>query len=313
MKAKNNEENNKNIPPFFGGRRFYPADLWLKERFGQKTVKLAIDGGFTCPNRDGSKGVGGCTFCSDSGSGEFASTIDEQIALLSSKWPRAKYLAYFQNHTNTYAPVAILREKYKRALSNPLVEGLVIGTRPDCLSPEVLDLLSEINEERFLWLELGLQTIHEQTAAAINRCYDLSAYDEAARALAERNVKYVVHLILGLPGESEEMMLDSVRYVSRSPGLFGLKLHLLNVVRGSAMEKTHRDYLPFPSLDSYVDLVVRCLEIVHPHVTIHRLTGDAPRSLLISPPWSFNKRTILNRIDEQLSLRDTWQGKKAGL
>lgn len=298
------------VPDFFGENRFYSASNWLKNYFGKKTIKLAIDGGFTCPNRDGTKGTSGCTFCSDSGSGEFASSVDEQIALLSGKWPDAKYLAYFQNHTNTYAPVSVLRQKYYEALDNPKIEGLVIGTRPDCLSDEVLNLLEEINRTHFLWVELGLQTIHERTAKEINRCYPLETFDKAAAELCRRNIKYVVHLILGLPGETEDMMLQSVKYVSHKPGIFGMKLHLLNIVKGSAMEKNHSDYLPFDSIDSYVDLVVRCLEIIPPGVTIHRLTGDAPRPILISPPWSFNKRTILNRINEQLNLRDTWQGKK---
>lgn len=301
---------NDKIPGFFGENRFYSASSWLKNYFGKKTIKLAIDGGFTCPNRDGSKGLSGCTFCSDSGSGEFASSIDGQISLLSGKWPDAKYLAYFQNHTNTYAPVSLLRQKYYEALNNPKVEGLVIGTRPDCLSGQVLDLLEEINRSHFLWIELGLQTIHESTAEAINRCYPLEVFDKAVAELSRRNIKYVVHLILGLPGETEDMMLESVKYVSRKAGLFGMKLHLLNIVKGSVMEKTHSSYLPFDSIDSYVDLVVKCLELIPPNVTIHRLTGDAPRPILISPPWSFNKRTILNRINEQLNLRDTWQGKK---
>ena len=294
---------------FCGGKRFLAAGSWLKEYFGQKTIKLSIDGGFTCPNRDGSKGFGGCTFCSDTGSGEFASSIDEQIRLLSKKWPSAKYLAYFQNHTNTYASVSELRQKYCDILGNPKIEGLVIGTRPDCLSDDVLDLLEEINKNHFLWVELGLQTIHQKTADEFNRCYDLCEFDRAVDELSKRGIRYVVHLILGLPDETHDMMLDSVRYVSQKPGLFGMKLHLLNIVKGSALACTHADYLPFSSIDEYVDLVVKCLEIIPPDVTIHRLTGDAPRSILISPPWSFNKRTILNRIDEQLSLRDTWQGK----
>ena len=296
---------------FCGGKRFLAAGSWLKEYFGQKTIKLSIDGGFTCPNRDGSKGFGGCTFCSDTGSGEFASSIDEQIRLLSKKWPSAKYLAYFQNHTNTYASVSELRQKYCDILGNPKIEGLVIGTRPDCLSDDVLDLLEEINKNHFLWVELGLQTIHQKTADEFNRCYDLCEFDRAVDELSKRGIRYVVHLILGLPDETHDMMLDSVRYVSQKPGLFGMKLHLLNIVKGSALACTHADYLPFSSIDEYVDLVVKCLEIIPPDVTIHRLTGDAPRSILISPPWSFNKRTILNRIDEQLSLRDTWQGKIA--
>lgn len=308
-----NEKNNLEKPEIFGEKRFYQASSWLKENFGKKTIKLAIDGGFTCPNRDGSKGYGGCTFCSDSGSGEFASNIEDQIRLLSDKWPNAKYLGYFQNHTNTYAPVDELRKKYFAILDNPKIEGLVIGTRPDCLDKDVLDLLEEINQTHSLWLEIGLQTIHEETANLVNRCYNLATFDKATEELNKRGIKYVVHLILGLPGETEEMMLDSVRYVAKIPNLFGMKLHLLNIVKGSAMEKTHGDYIPFAALDDYVDLVVRCLELIPPTVTIHRLTGDAPRQILISPPWSFNKRTILNRIDQQLNLRDTWQGKKYNL
>lgn len=301
---------NDDLKKLFGGMRYRSVSTYLKDKFGEKTIKLAIDGGFTCPNRDGAKGTGGCIFCSDSGSGEFASDIEDQIRLFSDKWPRAKYLAYFQNHTNTYAPVSELREKYYTILANPKIEGLVIGTRPDCLSEEVLDLLSEINYTHFLWVELGLQTIHNETARLINRCYDLSVFDDAMRRLSARGIKAVVHLILGLPGESREQILDSVRYVASLPELFGMKLHLLNIVKGSQMEFTYPDYQPFASIEEYVNLVVDCLEIIPPEVTIHRLTGDAPRSILINPPWSFNKRTILNSINDRLNLLDIWQGKR---
>ena len=294
----------------FHNKRFNSVSDYLIDTFGEKTIKLAIDGGFTCPNRDGSKGIGGCLFCSDTGSGEFSSNIEDQISLFSSKWPRAKYLGYFQNHTNTYAPVNELREKYYCILNNEKIEGLVIGTRPDCLSDEVLDLLSEINEKHFLWVELGLQTIHDRTAKLINRCYDLSTFDDAMDKLSKRGIKTVVHLILGLPGESEMDMLSSVEYVANKPNLFGMKLHLLNVVKGSQMEKEYPDYVPFKSIEEYVNLVVKCLEIIPPDVTIHRLTGDAPRQILISPVWSFNKRTILNGINDRLNLLDTYQGKK---
>lgn len=298
------------IPELYGDMRYHSISTWLKRRFGEKTIKLAIDGGFTCPNRDGNKGIGGCTFCSDNGSGEFASDVEDQIRLLSDKWPHARYLAYFQNHTNTYAPVRELRSKYNAVLANPKIEGLVIGTRPDCLSEEVLDLLCEISRTHFLWLELGLQTIHEETARSINRCYDLRVFDRAMQDLRERDLPAVVHLILGLPGESREMMLESVRYVAAKPDLFGMKLHLLNIVKGSQMEYLYPDYQPFASIEEYVRLVCECLEQIPPEVTIHRLTGDAPRSILINPPWSFNKRTILNGINDRLHLLDTWQGKK---
>ena len=302
---------NEDLQKLFEDKRYHSISTWLKRTFGEKTIKLAIDGGFTCPNRDGSKGVGGCIFCSDSGSGEFASDIDGQIRLLSDKWPHARYLGYFQNHTNTYAPVSELAAKYNEVLKNPKIEGLVIGTRPDCLSEEVLDLLSVINKTHFLWVELGLQTIHEDSTNLINRCYDLSVFDQAMVQLSARGIKTVVHLILGLPGESHDDMLDSVRYVSSIPGLFGMKLHLLNIVKGSQMEYLYPDYQPFASIEEYVNLVVECLEIIPPEVTIHRLTGDAPRSILINPPWSFNKRTILNGIDDRMHLLDTWQGKYA--
>lgn len=289
--------------------RFNSISEYLKEHFGCKTIKLGIDGGFTCPNRDGTKGVGGCIFCSETGSGEFTSDIEDQIRLYSDKWPNAKYLGYFQNHTNTYDSAENLRKKYYEILNNPKIEGLVIGTRPDCLDEDILDLLSEINEKYFIWVELGLQTIHDETAKLINRCYDLAVFSEAMENLKARGIKTVVHLILGLPGETEDMMLESVRYVGNMHP-FGMKLHLLNVVKGSTMEKEFPDYVSFSSIDEYVNLVVRCLEIIPEDVTIHRLTGDAPRNILISPVWSFNKRTILNGINERLNLLDTRQGKK---
>lgn len=299
------------LKKLYGGQRYHSISTWLKRKFGSKTIKLAIDGGFTCPNRDGSKGIGGCIFCSDTGSGEFASDIDSQIELLSEKWPDAGYLAYFQNHTNTYAPVDELRSKYYAVLRNPGIKGLVIGTRPDCLSDEIIELLSEINKTHFLWVELGLQTIHDETACLINRCYDLAVFDQAMARLCAVGIKTVVHLILGLPGESRQMMLDSVRYIASINQLFGMKLHLLNIVKGSQMEFLYPDYQPFGSIEEYVSLVVECLELIPPDVTIHRLTGDAPRPILINPPWSFNKRTILNSINDRLNLLDTWQGKKA--
>ncbi|MCQ2551033.1 MAG: TIGR01212 family radical SAM protein [Clostridia bacterium] len=288
--------------------KYTSISTYLKDQFGHKTIKLAIDGGFTCPNRDGSKGVGGCIFCSDTGSGEFASNIDEQIALYQDKWPDAYYLGYFQNHTNTYAPVSELREKYYKVLENPKIKGLVIGTRPDCLGDDVLDLLEEINKEHFMWVELGLQSIHEKTARFINRCYDQEVFDEALKKLQERNIKVVVHIILGLPGETKEDMLESVKYVA-DKGIFGIKLHLLNVVKGSRLEEEYSDYQPFESIEEYAKLVVGCLEVIPESVTIHRLTGDAPRKILISPPWSYKKRTILNTINEELKKSKTYQGR----
>lgn len=288
--------------------RIYTINNYLKNVFGTKVVKLSIDGGFTCPNRDGSKGTGGCIFCSSEGSGELASDIDKQISLLSKKWPNVdKYLAYFQSHTNTYAPVDELRKKYYEALNNPKISGIVIATRPDCLNDDVLELLDEINKAHFMWLEMGLQTIHEKTADFINRCYPLEEYDKAVANLNKLNIKYVTHLILGLPGETREMMKESVKYVCKN-NLFGIKLHMLNIVKGSRLANDYPDYSFFKDTDDYVNFVCDLLEIIPNNITIHRMTGDVPRELLLAPPWSFKKRTILNGITKELKKRNTFQG-----
>lgn len=285
----------------------------LKARFGGKIIKLSLDAGFTCPNRDGTKGIGGCSFCSPEGSGELSSSMVEQMALLSKKWPSAKgYLAYFQSHTNTYAPVDRLRKLYLEALTYPHVVGIAIATRPDCLGEDVLDLLEELNNQTFLWVELGLQTIHEETAIQMNRGYALSQYDEAVADLSRRNIRVVTHLILGLPGESKQDMVESVRYVTRDiPGqgrIYGLKLHLLNVVKGAALEKTNPGYISFASPEEYINLVCDLLPVIPAEITIHRLTGDVPRNILVSPEWSYQKRTILNGILHEMVRREKKQG-----
>ena len=301
-----------------GGERYNSIGDYLKTVFGRKTVKLSIDAGFTCPNRDGSKGFGGCAFCSAGGSGELAShaslsaddysaSISEQIGRLSEKWPDACYLAYFQSFTNTYAPAEVLRLRYYAALNDPRISGIAIATRPDCLGEDVLDLLEEINRDHFMWVELGLQSTHADTLVRMNTCYTYEDYEKAARELMSRGIRVVTHLILGLPGETQEMMLESVRKVCELP-VFGIKLHLMNIVKTSPLYKVMPDYIPFGSIGEYVDLAVRCLEIIPPEVTIHRLTGDVPRKILVSPEWSYRKRTILNMINSELKTRDTRQG-----
>lgn len=279
----------------------------MKKRFGCKVIKLSLDAGFTCPNRDGSKGVGGCIFCSAEGSGDFASDIPDQIRLLSKKWPTGKYIVYFQSYTNTYAPVEVLREKYYQALEYPDVIGVAIATRPDCLSPQVLELLSELNEKTFLWIELGLQTIHEDTASLINRCYPLSVFNRAIKELSSLHIKTVVHLILGLPGETRDDMLASVRYVSNME-LFGIKLHLMNVLKDTKLAEFYPDRMHIPNIEEYINLVVDALEIIPPHITIHRVTADAPRHLLIAPKWGYKKRSILNGIQKEFKKRGSYQG-----
>lgn len=289
--------------------RYYSISSYLKNNFGRKMVKLSIEAGFTCPNRDGKISFGGCKFCSSGGSGELASNIEDQIKLLQDKWPNAGYIAYFQSHTNTYAPPEILREKFYQALNNPIIEGIAIATRPDCLDDDILDLLSEINEAHFLWVELGLQTIHDQTLDKLNVGYHLKDFERAIDELEKRGIKTVVHLILGLPGEDEKDMIESLKFVTNKE-IFGIKLHLMNIVKSSALYEEIPDYISFNSIDEYVDLVVRLLEIIPQNITIHRLTGDVPRNILVSPSWSYKKRTILNSINKELKLRDTYQGAK---
>lgn len=295
--------------------RINTINTYLKKTFGCKIVKLSIDGGFTCPNRDGTKGTGGCLFCSASGSGDMAAgtghilrDLDSQISLLSPKWPDAGYIAYFQSHTNTYAPVDELSEKFHKALEHPRVCGLAIATRPDCIPDDVLELLTELNKKTFMWVELGLQTIHSSTAHKMNLCYTLRDYDDCVKRLLSCGIRVVTHLILGLPGESREMMLDSVKHVCNKK-IFGLKLHMLNLVKGSQMEKLYPEYVSFENIEDYIDLAVAAIELIPPEITLHRISADAPRQTLIAPEWSYKKRTILNGIHKELRLRNTWQGK----
>ncbi len=293
----------------FDNQSWYSISEYLKNTFGEKVIKLSLDADFTCPNRDGSKGYGGCSFCSSTGSGEFAgSDFGKQIELLKNKWDAGKYIAYFQSHTNTYAPCEHLKALYDNALSYPNMIGLAVATRPDCLSDEVLDLLEEYNKKTFLWVELGLQTMHDSTADAFNRCYATSEYDAAVAKLHDRNIRVVTHLILGLPDETREMMFRTLNHVC-SQNVFGLKLHLLNVIKGSRLAFENPDYVSFDSIDDYVNLVADMIEVIPENITIHRLTGDTKRSLLISPEWSYKKRTILNSIENTLRARNSYQGK----
>ena len=297
--------------------RFRSLNDALRERFGEKLYKLALNGGCTCPNRDGTLGTRGCIFCSAGGSGEFAAnpglSIREQIGdgkrRLSGKRPVQRYIAYFQAYTNTYGPIGRLRDMFMEAIAQPEIAVLSIATRPDCLGDEVLALLSELNQITPVWVELGLQTIHEKTAAFIRRGYPLPVFDEAMEALAERKIETVVHTILGLPGETPEMMLDTVRYVSRTPAS-GIKLQLLHILKNTDLAEYYaRTGFPVLSMEEYVDLVVRCLEVCRPDLVIHRLTGDGPSDLLTAPLWSQAKRTVLNAIHRELKLRNTWQGR----
>lgn len=309
---------------FKDGARYNSIGPWLKEYFGARTVKLAIDGGFTCPNRDGSLSYGGCTFCSESGSGDFAGSraltiseqMSEQIKTISNKWSDACYIAYFQNYTNTYAPAEELRTKYLEALAFPGCCGIAIATRPDCISDDTLELLAELNQKTFLWVELGLQTSNDRTADLINRQCTTAAYDDAVDRLTSRGVRVVTHVIFGLPGETHSDMIETVRHICQK-NIFGIKIHLLHIMTGTALGKEYsaqqenspvRPLIVPMSKDDYINTVADALEIIPPDITIHRLTGDAPKDSLIAPLWSRDKKSVLNGINMELKKRGTLQG-----
>lgn len=297
--------------------RFNSLNDALRERFGEKLYKLTLNGDCTCPNRDGTLGTRGCIFCSEGGSGEFAAnpqlSVREQIEdgkrRLSGKRPVSRYIAYFQAYTNTYAPIGHLRRIFTEAISCPEIAVLSIATRPDCLGDEVLSLLEELNRKKPVWVELGLQTIHEKTAEFIRRGYSLPVFDRAVEELSSRGIETVVHTILGLPGESPEMILDTVRYVSRT-NASGIKLQLLHILKHTDLADYYaRTCFHVLSMEEYVDLVIRCLEVCRPDLVIHRLTGDGPKDLLIAPEWSQAKRQVLNAIHRELKRRGTFQGR----
>lgn len=300
------------------GRRYRSLDYELKQQFGEKIYKISLNGGMTCPNRDGRCGTGGCIFCSEKGSGDFAGSaslsVEEQLALgkaaLAKKRPVRSYIAYFQAFSNTYAPVDYLENIFTRAISDPDVKILSVATRPDCLGGDVIALLEKLNREKPVWVELGLQTIHPSTAEYIRRGYPLEVFDKAVAALRRAGIRVIVHVILFLPGETEEMMLQTIDYLNHKD-IQGIKLQLLHVLRGTDLA---RDYekAPFfiPDMDAYIRMVCRCIARLRPDISIHRLTGDGPKDLLIAPVWTGAKRTVLNHIQKYLRENDIWQGKE---
>ena len=281
---------------------------YLKDKFGQKVYKISLDGGFTCPNRDGTIDTRGCIFCSKGGSGDFAQSrnlsITEQIEsgkkIVEKKIKSGKYIAYFQAFTNTYAPVEILRAKYSEAINHPDIVALSIATRPDCLGDDVIDLLDEMNKIKPVFVELGLQTIHSESAKYIRRGYSLDVYNEAVKKLKSIGVNIVVHIILGLPNESEEDMLESVKYVCQSQ-IDGIKLQLLHIIAGTDLAKDYEKGL-FKTLefDEYVELIAKCVAIIPKNIVIHRLTGDGAKKDLIAPLWSADKKRVLNAINKKI-------------
>ena len=290
---------------------------FLKEKFNEKIYKVSLDGGFTCPNRDGKVSRGGCIFCSENGSGDFTATklksihaqIEEQIDLVSKKYKGDKYIAYFQNFTNTYAEVSYLRKIYEEALSHEKIVGLAIATRPDCLEDDVLELLAELNKKTFLWVELGLQTLNDDVAKYFNRAYETEIYKEASEKLNKLNIKFVTHIIIGLPKEENDDYLKTAIF-AQNCGTWGIKLHLMYVVKNTPLEKLYLNgALKVNTKEEYVEKVVNVLENISSEIVVHRLTGDGDRETLVAPLWSIKKIDVLNSIHKELKRRNTYQGK----
>ena len=296
---------------------YYSLNEYCKQTFGDKVYRLSLNAGCTCPNRDGSLSTGGCAFCSEGGSGDIAACYDVSIsaqiaeakARIQKKTDCKKFIAYFQAYTNTYAPLSHLRRIYTEALSEPDVVALSIGTRCDCLSEEVLNLLEELSQTKPVWVELGLQTIHNETHAKLNTHTTVEQFDQAVSQLHARAIPVIAHVILGLPGETKEMMLETISHIAHLP-IDGVKLQLLHILKGTTLAFEYETQ-PFPlfELEEYCDFVIDCLELLPPHMVIHRLTGDGPRKLLIAPLWSTDKKRVLNTINKRLKERNTWQGR----
>lgn len=304
------------FPNTNSNKRYYTLDYFYKQKFNSKIFKVSLNAGFTCPNIDGAVGYGGCIYCSKLGSGDYAGNPSDDLIkqfnevknVLHKKWKDAKYIGYFQARTNTYAPLEVLKEKYETILRLDNVVGLSIATRPDAISDEVLEYLGKLNNKTFLTVELGLQTIHEQTAKLINRCHTLECFEKMVYKLKEKGIHVVVHIINGLPYETKEMMLETVKYLNKLP-IDGIKIHMLHILKDTPLanlyEKTKFKIL---SKEEYVNIVCDQLELLRPNIVIHRLTGDPDANDLIEPQWLIKKFGVLNEIDKELARRNTYQG-----
>lgn len=315
--AENNKRQNCSQPVMWGEKPYYSLDFYLRRQFGEKVYKLTLNGGMTCPNRDGKIGHGGCIFCSAGGSGDFAAdgelSVPEQIRTqkeaLKNKKPVRKYIAYFQAYTNTYAPVEYLEKIFTEAIADGEVAVLSIATRPDCLGEDVLEMLERLNRIKPVWVELGLQTMHEETARFIRRGYELPCFERAVRELRRRRIEVIVHTILGLPGEGRAEMLETIRYLN-GMDIQGIKLQLLHILSGTDLGTLYQaQKIDVLSMDGYIELIIDCLEHLSPEIVVHRLTGDGPKELLLAPLWSTRKRTVLNMIHSSLKKHHSWQGK----
>ncbi|MGC2938538.1 TIGR01212 family radical SAM protein [Enterococcus faecalis] len=300
-------------------KRYHTWNYALRQQFGEKIFKVPIDGGFDCPNRDGTVAKGGCTFCSVSGSGDMIVApsdplplqFQKEIQLMHQKWPTVdQYIVYFQNFTNTHAPVDVIRHRFEQVVNEKGVVGLSIGTRPDCLPDEVVNYLAELNERFYLWVELGLQTTFEETSAAINRAHDYQTYLDGVAKLRKHGIRICTHLINGLPGETPAMMRENVRRTIQDSDIQGIKLHLLHLMTNTKMMRDYNEgRLQLMSKEAYVSVICDQLEMIPPEIVIHRLTGDAPFETIIGPMWSLKKWEVLNAIDAEMKRRNSYQGK----
>lgn len=307
----------KTTPRRWGEKRYYSLDYYLKTLYGKKLYKISLNGGCSCPNRDGTCGTRGCIFCSEGGSGDFAASsslsISEQLAygkeLVARKYTGHDYIAYFQAYTNTYAPLSHLRKIFTEAILDPEVRILSIATRPDCLSSDIVALLSELNQIKPVWVELGLQTIHERSAIWMRRGYPLQIFENAVHALHTAGIQIITHVILYLPGESKEDMLATIHYLNTLP-VSGIKLQLLHVLKHTDLADIYaKEPFHVPEMNEYFTLLGDCISHLRPDIVIHRLTGDGPKSLLIAPLWTGNKRLVLNQMQRTFKEQNIWQGK----
>ena len=297
-------------------KRYHTLDYYYKNKFNNKVFKVSLNAGFTCPNIDGTVGTGGCIYCSKTGSGEFAGNVKDSLEkqfneiknMMLKKWPKAKYIGYFQARTNTYAPVEKLKEAYEVILSQDNVIGLNIATRPDSITDECLDYLEELNKKTYLTIELGLQTINEKTSILINRCHTLKCFEDMVNKLRKRNIDVVVHIINGLPYETKEDMLNTIKYLNKLD-IQGIKIHMLSIIKDTPLYKLYKQK-PFTVLskNEYIDIVVNQLELLRPEIVIHRITGDPKLDELVEPNWLIKKFCVLNDIDKEMVKRDTYQG-----
>lgn len=300
----------------FDNKRYHTLNYYFKEKFHSKVFKVSLNAGFTCPNIDGTKGYGGCIYCSKTGSGEHGGNPNKDLLeqfndikkIIDQKWPHSKYIAYFQARTNTYAPLSILKQKYEKVLKIDNVIGISIATRCDAIANDVIDYLEELSQKTFLIVELGLQTIHEKTSKLINRGHTLEEFDNMVKKLRAKKINIVVHIINGLPYETPAMMLETAKHLNRLD-IQGIKIHMLNIIKDTPLEVMYnKEKFPLLTKGEYVDITIRQLEILNPQIVIHRITSDPDKDMLIAPTWLLKKFCILNDIDKEMAKRNTYQG-----